>query len=52
MEKVVSFHSSLKTVWERMSPHMGESASNGREKLSQKCVGENEGEKKEMMIEW
>ena len=37
---------------ERMSPQMSEPVSNGRERLSQKCVGENEGEKKEMMIEW
>ena len=33
-------------------PKMGEPASNGREKLSLKCVAENEGEKgKKMMIE-
>ena len=32
---------------------MGEPASNGMEKLSLKCVAENEGEKREkMMIEW
>ena len=32
---------------ERMSPQMGEPATNGREKLRLKCVAENEGEKRE-----
>ena len=35
---------------ERVSPQMGEPATNGREKLSLKCVAENEGEKREKMM--